>query len=141
MTAKASIVDLPNEVLQQILYYIEPRDTLRNVSLSSKRFAELVRDPLLWRHYCGTKFTYWDARHDIETKYKANVTDVDWKALYLYRQNADEQTTETFEHILDSQAGRIQRYEDIAEYGYDSKDTLLRHCQVDHLAMDPLSRK
>src|SRR4051812_7396613 len=85
---------LPDEVLQHILFYITPRDTLLSVQQISKRFDRLGSEPLLWRYHCRVNFKYWDSRHRIKQKLLGNVADVDWKKLFKYRKDVDTQTTE-----------------------------------------------
>lgn len=133
--------DLPDEVIQQILFYVAPEDTLANVQLTSRRLTRLGNEPLLWRYYCRTCFKYWDSRHRIDLKFAGSASDVDWKKIYFYRCNVDAQTTKSLNGILSAQIKRIEKYEKISQYGYDAKDTLLRHCQTGDNASDVLARR
>ncbi|CAD6443005.1 9fcf7202-8643-4bea-a82e-27de3b5664ec [Sclerotinia trifoliorum] len=128
---------LPDEIVQQILYYSSPHDTLSNIQLLSKRFNRLGNEPLLWRHHCRVHFKYWDATHSFLQKLAGIVGDVDWKSLYMHRRNVDLKTTQALNRLLESRANRIVNFEEIGGFGYDAKDTLLRHCRSrgnDHLA-------
>ncbi|TAQ84599.1 hypothetical protein B7494_g7082 [Chlorociboria aeruginascens] len=136
-----SLIDLPDEVLQHIFYYFSPEDTLLNVDHISKRFNRLSNEPLLWRYHCRVQFRYWDSNHRIRQKFAGNVGDVDWKTLFLYRQQVDLQTTRTLDSILEGQIDRIGKFEEISKFGYDAKDTLLRHCHTSSEADDALARK
>jgi len=69
------------------------------------------------------------------------VSDVDWKKIYLYRQDVDFQTTRALDGILAGQIERIEKFERISQFGYDAKDTLLRHCATGDAAVDVLARK
>jgi F-box protein 21 len=69
------------------------------------------------------------------------VGDVDWKTLYIHRQSVDAQTTAMLDSILEGQVNRIQKFNFIAEFGYDAKDTLLKHCRTSESAEDVLARR
>lgn len=66
---------------------------------------------------------------------------MDWKTLYIYRKHIDIRTTDLLNSILKGQTNRIQKFKEIAEFGYDAKDTLLRHCRVDGDVEDVLARR
>lgn len=74
-------------------------------------------------------------------KFRGNVGDVDWKALYTYRLQVATDTTELLDSILASQTHRIEKFESIGEFGYDAKDVLLRHCRTDDAVDDVLARR
>lgn len=137
----ASLNSLPDEVLQHILYYVSPRDVLLSIQRVSKRLNGLGSEPLLWRYHCRTKFNYWDSKHRIRQKFLGSVGDVDWKTLYTHRQSVDSQTTVILDSILEDQVNRIKKFNAIAEFGYDAKDTLLRHCHTGETAADALARR
>ncbi|KFY33427.1 hypothetical protein V494_07641 [Pseudogymnoascus sp. VKM F-4513 (FW-928)] len=135
-----TISDLPDEVLDQILYYLSPEQTVLNVRRACKRFARLSEEPLLWRYYCRTEYAYWDAKHKIKQKFGGDVSDVEWKKLYIYRKNIDIRTSELLDSILSEQIGRINKTKDISEFGYDAKDVLLRNCRAKTDTDDVLAR-
>lgn len=132
---------LPDEILQHILSYCSPQDIVESVQRTSKRFKQLSSEPLLWRYHCRTDFTYWDSRHRITQKLAGPVGDVDWKTLYTYRHRVSRKTTNSLDSILEGQANRIVKFKAIAEFGYDAKDTLLRHCRTPDTADDVLARR
>jgi F-box protein 21 len=138
---KPLLTDLPDEVLQHITYFCSTNEVLSSVQRVSKRFASLASEPLLWRHHCKAEFKYWDSKHSIRQKYLGNVKDVDWKVLYSYRRRVDSQTTQLLDSILEGQVDRISKFNSIAEFGYDAKDTLLRHCHTHEDAADVLARR
>lgn len=140
-TKPVSLNDLPDEVIQQILSYTSPRDTLVNISRISKRYNILGSEDLLWRHHCRADFKYWDPKNRIKTKLSGPVGDVDWRALYLRRKSVEKQTTAILNSILEGQIHRIQKFEEICAFGYDAKDTLLRHCAASEDAEDVLARR
>jgi hypothetical protein len=136
-----SLNNLPDEVLQHILYYLPPYDVLASVQRVSKRFQGLASEPLLWRYHCRVLFRYWDSKHRIRRKFMGKAADVDWKILYTHRMKVDFDTTSTLDSILSGQVNRIQKFRIIAEFGYDAKDTLLRHCHTNDEAEDVLARR
>jgi F-box protein 21 len=136
-----SLNSLPDEVLQHILYYLPPYDVLASLQRVSKRFQRLASEPLLWRHHCRVLFRYWDSKHRIRQKFVGKAADVDWKMLYTHRMKVDFDTTSTLDSILSGQVNRIQKFRIIAEFGYDAKDTLLRHCHTNDEAEDVLARR
>jgi F-box protein 21 len=138
---RASLTALPDEVLLHILTYIPPRDTVLNVQQVSKRFDRLGGEPLLWRYYCRVEFQYWDSKHQIRHKFSGNAGDTDWEKLYRHRTKVDSRTTKILNSILENQVDRITKFRSIGEFGYDAKDTLLRHCHTSENAEDVLARR
>lgn len=138
---QASLSALPDEVAQQILSYLSPRDVALLVQPISKRWNRLGNEPLLWRHYCRVSFRYWNPEHEIKQKLRMSVSVLDWKELYIYRHTIDRTTSHTLDSILAGQVDRIGKFETVGKFGYDAKDALLRHCQTDVTADDGLARK
>jgi F-box protein 21 len=141
MATLSPIGTLPDEILQHVLFYLSATDALLNVQLVSRRFLRMSNEPLLWRFFCQTQFRYWDPKHQMGKKLAGNVGDVDWKTLYLYRMKVDQETSKTLDSILSEQIRRIEKIERIGHYGYDAKDTLLRHCSTSESADDYLARR
>lgn len=138
---KKTLAELPNEVMRNIIFHLEPSDTLNSVQLVSKQFYTLSQEPLLWRYHCKTQFEYWDEKHDIRRRFNAEAEETDWLKLYLDRKNTDKSTTTLLDSILSQQTKRIRQTNMIAEFGYDAKDALLRHRNGDPNAPDVLARK
>ena len=138
---KLTLNALPDEVLQQILIYLSPHDTIWNIQRVSKRLNRLGNGLLLWRYHCRVEFKYWDSKHQIKQKFLGSVGDVDWKLLYKDRIQVDKQTTASLNSILEGQTNRIEKYGTIGDFGYDVKDTLLRHCLTSEAADDVLARR
>jgi F-box protein 21 len=59
------------------------------------------------------------------------VKSIDWKALFVSRYLIDRSVTRILDSILDSQTGRIEKFRSVVDLGYDAKDTLLRHGNVE----------
>lgn len=69
------------------------------------------------------------------------VGSVDWKALYALRRRIDISTTQILDSIVKNQTGRIEKTHHIVEFGYDAKDTLLRHARAGEEWEDHLARR
>ncbi|KAL9034881.1 MAG: hypothetical protein Q9180_005163 [Flavoplaca navasiana] len=133
------LADLPTEILYQILLSVPPASipTLQQVC---RKFNDLSQ-PLIWRHHCQKHFKYWRPEHDIQAKYAQAPAKVNWKRLFQIRHLGDRKISQRLENILSSQTGRIEQSENILEYGYNAKDTLLRHLNVRDDAEDVLARR
>lgn len=70
-----------------------------------------------------------------------NVGDVDWKTLYKHRKNVESETAAILDSTIEGQVNRIQKFKLIADFGYDAKDTLLKHCRTSETAEDVLARR
>ena len=133
------INSLPNEVLQQILCYLPPL-SIPDFQLVNQRFSKLLNG-LIWRYFCKHEFKYWNSEHCITAKFSGNVESTDWKTLFVNRHQIDRFTSATLDSILSSQMGRIEKFQQILDCGYDAKDTLLRHLGVSNDAEDVLARR
>ena len=138
--APTIFTNLPNEIIYQILRHLPPRD-VPSLDLVSKNFREHARQPVLWREFCHDSYKFWDQRWDIRGKSAENIANVDWKGIYSQRYETDHHTTSQIDSILATQTGRIGKAETIISFGYDAKDTLLRHLQIGDDAEDVLARR
>ncbi|KAL2009271.1 hypothetical protein VTN00DRAFT_7465 [Thermoascus crustaceus] len=136
---ETSLARLPDEILHSILCYSPPRSAAA-LERTAGRFRSITNEPLLWRFYCQTHFKFWDKRHDFHNKLASPVSSVDWKKLYITRHLIDTATTEVLESILASQTGRIEKFHAIVSFGYDAKDTLIRHSLAGPEREDYLAR-
>lgn len=136
-----SLKQIPDEIIQQLLYYISPEDTLRCFQLLAHRFHRLAGHGLLWRYHCRTRFRYWSPHHEFHEKLRQSVTRTDWKDLFLLRNRRNRLISELFDAILASKVGRLKRMEHICRLGYDAKDFLLDQCRTHESASDVLSRR
>ena len=134
-----SLGSLPNEVIQQILLYV-PAPSLAAFRCLSRRLRDLV-EPFVWRHHCNTEFRYWSPKHHIKEKFSGAVGAADWENVFMQRYKADVAISKLLDGILASQVNRVEKFDRIVEYGYDAKDTLLRHLTVDDDAEDVLARR
>lgn len=125
-----SLIHLPNEILNSILCYSSPQSCVA-VEQTHTRFRNVTNEPLLWRYHCQSHYKYWDGRHEMRHKLTQPVNTIDWKALFVSRYLVDLSVTRLLDSILESQTGRIKKFRSVVDLGYDAKDTLLRHSQVE----------
>lgn len=137
--AATSLASVPNEIIQQILLYIPP-SSAPAIQQVSRRFNDLIQ-PILWRYHCRTQFRYWDRKHNIQEKFADEVAKVDWKKVFATRHSVDRATSHAIDAILSCQVGRVEKFQSIVRFGYDAKDTLLRHLNVGDDAEDVLARR
>ena len=132
-----SLNHLPEEILHSILCASHPRSTAA-LGQTNRRFQNVTSEPLLWRHYCKTYFKSWDKKHGMPQKLARPVSSVNWKALFILRCHIDRSVSRLLDSILASQTGRIEKFRAVINFGFDAKDTLMHHGEVesgeDHLA-------
>jgi F-box protein 21 len=139
--AYSSLVELPTEILEAIFLNLDP-NSLISVSQTNKLIKQLtLTAPIIWRHFCLSQFTTWDARHDIATKVAGPLSDVDWRALYIKRVQIERSTRRLLDEVVSTQHRRIQCINAIAEHGYDAKETLLKEFACPDDAEDVLARR
>ena len=134
-----TLSELPVEVLEQIISYIPP-SSVPTVQTVSRKFNNLPQ-PLLWRDHCFTHFKYWTIEHDLQQKLAGAVNKTNWKNLFSDRYSIDRSLSREVDGILATQRNRIEKAEKIMAHGYNAKDTLLRHRNVDDDAEDVLARR
>ena len=138
--AAMTLFDLPSEVIDQIILFIPPA-YLPTVELVSKQFNIFAKQPVIWRQHCQTQFSAWNAGRKIDQRLAGNVRDTDWKAFFTERHGIDRAITREINSILNSQSSRIKKSTIIVQFGYEAKDTLLRHCNVGDEVDDVLARR
>lgn len=134
-----SLDHLPEEILHSILGYSHPLSCAA-LAQTSRRFKNVTNEPLLWRLYCQTHYKFWDRKHGIPQKLARPASTVDWRALFVLRYRVDRSVTALLDSILASQTGRIEKFQAVIDLGYDAKDTLLRHSEVEE-SEDCLARR
>ena len=135
----ASLTDLPNEVIFQILLRV-PASSAPALQRISRRFNDLTQS-LLWKHHCRTQFRYWSEGEEIQKKLLSNEASTDWKRVFKRRHMVEKTASHELDSILGSQRGRIRSSEIIARMGYDAKDMLLRNLSVGEDTKDVLARR
>ncbi|ORY60908.1 uncharacterized protein BCR38DRAFT_442876 [Pseudomassariella vexata] len=132
---------LPDELIHHILQYIPPAETLLKISCLSRRLNRVAETPLLWRYYCETSFKYWQSDHAFKDKLRTRASGVDWKRLFTIRLHRNHRVAELLDEIVASRLARLQRTEEICQFGYDAKDYLLTQCRTSDDAEDVLARR
>jgi F-box protein 21 len=120
----SSLRNLPDELLEAIIFYLPPADTLA-FGKTCRACNKIAYEPLVWRRNCREKWHYWDDRHEFGEKLKAPPAQVKWRQLYNDRARTDKQALELFNVLLSTQQYRVKRMEEVARSGYDIKDLLL----------------
>jgi F-box protein 21 len=139
--ARSAFTDLPTEILESIFLHLDP-PSLIALSQSNRLIKQLTTDsPIIWRHLCRTSFSTWAPHHHIAAKFAGPLSDVNWRALYIRKTRIDRETRRLLEHVLATQHERNRCINDIAEFGYDAKETLLRECACSDDAEDVLARR
>jgi len=118
-----NIVDLPDEVIQAILYHV-PANSAIALERTCQRFRDISNEPLLWKHYCETEFRWWDKSHRIRTKLRT-PSFLDWKILYAQHRATDHATKGMIDDLVSHPTGRLDIVKSIVQGGYDSKDMLM----------------
>ncbi|KAJ2904643.1 uncharacterized protein MKZ38_007479 [Zalerion maritima] len=131
----------PDEIIQHILEYLPPENTLRCFQLVSRRSCRIANEPTLWKHYCRTSFKYWRPDHGIPQKIQVKEANVDWKSIFIERKRTNHSVAKILDGILSTKVRRNQRIGYICQQGYDAKDFLLQQCRVDDDAEDALARR
>ena len=136
-----SLADLPPEILHLIFTHLDPASVV-SVSLTCRKAKECgVDSQIVWRRLCRISFRFWAAHHDITNKLVAPISSVDWRALFIYRANVERSTRRLLNCVLESQQRRIQHINDVADFGYDAKETLLDEYACPDDAEDVLARR
>lgn len=136
-----SLDQAPDEIIQHLLHYVSPEDTLQSFQLLCHRFHRLANEGLLWRYHCRTAFRYWHPDHGFREKLHAPAASVGWKRLFLLRARRNHMVSHLLDGILETKVGRLKKIEDICRLGYDAKDFLLAHCRTHESAPDVLARR
>jgi F-box protein 21 len=136
-----SFIELPAEILDAIFLHLDPR-SLASVSQTCRFVKKITLDaPILWRHLCQTHYKSWAPHHNIAAKFAGPLSEVDWRTLFIQRLNAERGTLHLFNRLLETQQGRVHHINEIAESGYDVKETLLNQVACPGDAEDVLARR
>jgi F-box protein 21 len=139
--ARPAFTDLPTELLEAIFLNLDPHSLIA-VSTANKSIRQLTADAsIIWRNLCKTQFKTWDARHNITAKFAGPLFDVDWRSLFITKYEIGCRVRDLLEHVLSTQHERILCINEIADYGYDAKETLLKECACPDDAEDVLARR
>src|SRR6478752_4462520 len=136
-----AFTELPTEILEAIFLHLDP-PSLLSVAQTCRLVRKLTADaPLIWRHFCQTHFKNWDPQHGIIAKFAGPLSDVDWRSVFIRRVKIEQETLRLLDKLLEGQQNRIRHINEIAEFGYDVKEVLLRECACDDGKEDVLARR
>ncbi|OQN98874.1 hypothetical protein B0A48_15220 [Cryoendolithus antarcticus] len=121
---KSSFRNLPDELLEAIVYYLPPDATLAFGS-TCRACNKITYEPLVWRRHCRHRWHYWQDKDDIDERLHAPPVQTKWRQIYNERAMVDKQALANFEALLGTQQYRIQRIEEISNVGYGIKDLFL----------------
>ncbi|KAH8903896.1 hypothetical protein BR93DRAFT_931005 [Coniochaeta sp. PMI_546] len=130
-----------DELLLHIFADVPPEDNLRSLQLVCKKFYRVANDQTIWKRNCCTSFRYWQDEHWFHDKVAKEKSDVDWKEVWLRRKRTEAHISRLFDGILETKIGRLERFRDICQYGYDAKDFLLEQVHTLEDAEDVLARR
>lgn len=140
-SAAMSFSQVPDEIIQHLLYYISPEDTLASFQLISHRLRRLANEPLLWRYHCQSNFKFWHPEHRFHQRLRDRAPATPWKKLFIIRKCRNAQINRLLDEILATKVGRLRRFEKVCRLGYDAKDFLLEQCDADDSIDDHLARR
>ncbi|KAL6356888.1 hypothetical protein LRP88_10501 [Fusarium phalaenopsidis] len=136
-----SFSQVPDEIIQHLLYYISPEDTLASFQLISHRLRRLANEPLLWRYHCQSNFKFWHPEHRFHQRLRDRAPATPWKKLFIIRKCRNAQINRLLDEILATKVGRLRRFEKVCRLGYDAKDFLLEQCDAGDAIDDHLARR
>lgn len=133
--ANLTLSSLPTEILQNIVCLVSPEDAIA-LAQASHRLLEITYEPLVWRHFCLSRYRFWDDKWHSKLKGK----EAEWRDVYCQKREIDQKVMSFFEQIITRQSGRIDLFQGISNFRYDAKDVLLEQTKVSQNAADYLSR-
>ncbi|KAF5677218.1 hypothetical protein FHETE_1730 [Fusarium heterosporum] len=132
---------IPDEIIQHLLYFIPAEDILLSFQFLSHRLRHLANESLLWRYHCQTNFEFWHPNHKFHRRLKGRASDTPWKEIFIIRKSRNAQLSRLLDDIIATKVGRLKRFEKVCKLGYDAKDFLLEQCNADESAEDVLARR
>ncbi|KAL1601829.1 hypothetical protein SLS60_006744 [Paraconiothyrium brasiliense] len=136
-----TFTELPTEILDAVFLHLDPQSLL-SVAQTCRLVKKLTADaPLIWRNFCQTHFKTWDPQHAMAAKFAGPLSDVDWRSIFNRRVKIERETLRLLDKVLESQQDRIRHINEIAEFGYDVKEVLLKECACDDWKEDVLARR
>jgi F-box protein 21 len=116
--------ELPEELLEAIVYYLPPADTL-SFGATCRHCNKVTYEQLVWRRHCVETWRYWNPNHELKERLLSPPAQIKWRQLYNERSLVDQEAAALFEQLLLTQQYRLQRMEKISKMGYDIKDLML----------------
>ena len=59
--------DLPEELLEAVVYYLPPADTL-SFGATCRQCNKVTYEQLVWRRHCVETWRYWNPNHELKEK-------------------------------------------------------------------------
>lgn len=137
----ATLDNVPDEIIRQILHHVPPDDAFDSLPLVSQRFNRLAIEPLLWKHFCQTSYRFWHAQHRIDQKLEAMASRTPWRDLWRRRKYRNDMIARLLDEIIATKVSRLTKIGSICQFGYDAKDFLLEQIQTPDSAEDALARR
>jgi F-box protein 21 len=136
-----ALLSLPEEVLTAIISCLS-NNCLTNVAQVCRKLNRICSSPLEMRQRCLC-FRWWAEHHQIEQKKRlSRIADVNWRALFVYRNQVRLVTSRLLDEIIATPTNHINNFNKIVDFGYDAKDCLQVHAEVaDDEVEDPLARR
>ncbi|KNC98908.1 hemimethylated DNA binding domain-containing protein [Spizellomyces punctatus DAOM BR117] len=127
--AKNSLGALPEDLVEEILHFVEPKDIAGFCSVS-KVWEKLCNDNRLWKkNVIAHGWKWWNS---------PPIDPPSWKKIYMHRTVTDRVVLEHLQNVLDSPRGRIANMLKIAQHGSDAVDVLIG--TIDEKKKDHLTR-
>lgn len=141
MATSPPIYRLPDEILEAIVEYLPPAETLA-CGRTSSRFHTITYEPLVWRRHCVQRWQFWSDHHRLEEKLLLPPAQTKWRQLFKQREKTDGEALHLFNTMLRQQHHRYARMESLAAHGYDIKDVMRRlRDETSDEAEDVLARR
>ncbi|KAK8175021.1 hypothetical protein IWX90DRAFT_379025 [Phyllosticta citrichinensis] len=140
MAELVSLLALPDEILTNILFYLDP-DSLNAVQPASRRLQSVAGQEILWRYNCHIHFRHWNPKHNYTALLQRPVAQVPWRQLFVQRKRIEAKARRLVDELVATHKQRGTHIEWLAEQGYDVKDELLRQKSVDEEQEDVLARR
>lgn len=137
----ATIYDVPDEIIRQIIQHVSPVDAYDNCPLVSKTFKRIAFDPLLWKYFCQSSFRFWHAEHRLHEKLESRASQTPWRDLWRRRKYRNDLIARLLNGIIATKINRFEKLGQICRLGYDAKDYLLEQTEIPDSVEDSLARR
>lgn len=139
--AMATIHDVPDEIIRQIIQHVPPEEAFDTCPLVSKTFKRVAFDSLLWKCFCQSSFRFWHPEHRIKERLRSRASQTPWRDLWRRRKFRNDLFAQLLNEIIATKIDRFTRMGHICQYGYDAKDFLLAQVDTPDSVEDYLARR
>lgn len=137
----ATIHDMPDEIIRQVIQHVSPEEAFNTCPLVSKTFKRVAFDSLLWRNFCQTSFRFWHPEHRLKEKLESRASQTIWRDLWRRRKYRNDLIARLLDGIIATKVDRFAKMGQIGQYGYDAKDYLLEQINTPDSLEDSLARR